>query len=323
MIIKKIRANAINGILYLFLVLPFLASVPGCSDGSSATDTVTITGVNRYFTPADAQMGVKTLETTARVRMPHVIHEENDVKCATCHHKANNDERIKKCSYCHRGLAGAKMFHSFCVKCHTDKKSGPERCDGCHIDKRRGEVYRDIEKMYGGTFMFDSGRHKSHQAASVDCNVCHHDSGKAKEKKKCDACHVGRSKMVILHYFCKDCHKKTRGPVKCQECHAGVKSEYQNVRDIIPLEKTGHRLPQIQFNHKGHVEEYNTECVDCHHMGSMARCSSCHGKKDQGAVINLKAAFHQQCHECHRRTSGPQGCHSCHRERGDGAGGRS
>ncbi|MBP7737587.1 MAG: hypothetical protein KA369_16520 [Spirochaetes bacterium] len=290
-------------------ILPLLA----CSGNQSGTDRVKITGVNAYYTEADVAKGPKTLETTIRVTMSHGAHEKADMRCVACHHKHSNDERIKKCAYCHKGLEGAKLFHNFCVTCHREKKKGPVPCNECHIEKKGTSAYKDIEKMYGKTFVFDKKSHKAHEEAAVECNVCHHDAGKEKNKKKCSACHVGRSKMVILHYFCKDCHKKQSGPVKCQECHAGVKSDYQKVRDVIPLEKTGHRLPQIRFNHKAHVEEYNTECVDCHHLGSMKKCSSCHGKKDEGAVINLKAAFHQQCHECHRRTAGPQGCHSCHR----------
>ncbi len=319
--IKQTMPSRVLITVIVMLIIPasFLL-LQGCSNDSNVTDIVTITGVNRYFTDADAGVGAKTLETTARVKMHHSSHIESDVKCETCHHKSNNDERIKKCAYCHKGLAGAKMFHSFCIKCHTDMRKGPARCDECHMEKKQ-QVYNDIQNVFGKTFVFDQENHKAHEQAAVDCNTCHHDAGGEKEKKKCDTCHVGKSKMVILHYFCKDCHKKEKGPVKCQDCHKGVKAEYQNVKDIISLEKTGHRLPQIQFNHKGHVEEYNTECIDCHHMGSMAKCSSCHKKKDEGSVINLKAAFHQQCHECHRHTAGPQGCHSCHREREQKSGG--
>jgi primosomal protein N' len=32
-------------------------------------------------------------------------------------------------------------------------------------------------------------------------------------------------------------------------------------------------------------------------------------------VINLKGAFHQQCHDCHRKTAGPRSCEKCHHER--------
>jgi hypothetical protein len=298
------------------LTLLMLLPVASCNKDYSGTDLVKITGVNTFVTKEEAAQGVtKTLETTIRVTMHHGLHEKADVRCVTCHHKKGNDERIKKCSFCHKGMDGAKMFHSFCVKCHTGVKKGPVKCNECHIEKEEQQVYKDIEKIYARTFTFDRSQHKIHEEAAVECNTCHHDAGTEKTKKKCTECHVGKSKMVILHYFCKDCHKKQGGPVKCQECHKGVTSDYQKVKEIIPLEKTGHRLPRIQFNHKAHIEAYNTECIDCHHMGSMKKCSACHRNKDAGAVINLKAAFHQQCHECHRRKGGPQGCERCHRER--------
>ena len=308
------REKATPGILYLlFMVLPLL--LVSCGNGDSGTDLVTITGVNAFVTDEDIAAGTKkTLETTIHVKMHHRLHEKAGVACVTCHHKQNNDERIKTCSYCHKGLDGAKRFHEFCIKCHVRMDKGPVKCNECHIEKEEQQVYRDIEKMYAKTFVFDKRQHTIHANAAVDCNVCHHDAGKEKKKKNCMECHVGKSKMIIMHYFCKDCHKREGGHVTCQECHVGVKSEYQKVRDVIPLEKTGHRLPQIRFNHRAHVEKYNTECIDCHHMGSMKKCSACHTNKDEGAVINLKAAFHQQCHECHRRTSGPQGCSRCHRE---------
>ncbi len=315
---KNILSRAfLTNIIILQVTVYSVITTSSCSrDGEeSATDVVTITGVNEYLTDSDISEGLKTLETTIRVKMSHEVHEDSKIPCATCHHKKNNSERIKKCAYCHQGLDGARLFHKFCIKCHTDSSSGPARCNECHIEKEKNNFSRDIEKMYGKTFVFDSKSHGIHKEAGVQCNFCHHDAGDEINKKKCDQCHVGKSKMVILHYFCKDCHKRKTGPVKCQECHIGVKSDYQEVRDIIPLEKTGHRLPQIQFNHKGHVEEYNTECIDCHHLGSTEKCSACHKKKDSGAIINLKASFHQQCHECHRRTEGPLACHKCHSER--------
>lgn len=85
-----------------------------------------------------------------------------------------------------------------------------------------------------------------------------------------------------------------------------------DVSDIIELPKTGHRKPPIFFHHKDHVEKHEAVCIDCHHKGTNKKCSECHKMQDQGQVINLKGAFHQQCHDCHRRTSGPRACGRCH-----------
>ncbi|MDY6967438.1 MAG: cytochrome c3 family protein [Spirochaetota bacterium] len=89
-----------------------------------------------------------------------------------------------------------------------------------------------------------------------------------------------------------------------------------SVEDQFVLQKTGHRKPPIIFNHKAHSEDYDTNCIDCHHKGKNLKCSKCHLKMHQGKVINIKGAFHQQCHNCHRKTSGPKGCGRCHKRTG-------
>lgn len=85
------------------------------------------------------------------------------------------------------------------------------------------------------------------------------------------------------------------------------------VADVIVLPKTGHTKPPIAFSHKLHSEDYDAKCIDCHHTGKNMKCSGCHLRRDQGKIINLKGAFHQQCQDCHRKTSGPKGCGRCHR----------
>ncbi|MCU0822154.1 MAG: cytochrome c family protein [Spirochaetes bacterium] len=92
-----------------------------------------------------------------------------------------------------------------------------------------------------------------------------------------------------------------------------------SLEDKVLIVKTGHRKPQILFNHKSHSEDYVTKCSECHHREgdlkdkSYRKCQECHKERDQGHVINLKGAFHQQCHDCHRKTSGPKACGRCHK----------
>ena len=304
----------------LLLSAMYLAS--SCSSNTqSSTDLVTITSINAFVSDKDVSSGVvRSRATTERVLMPHSAHEGANVACKVCHHKANNDERNKKCSQCHKGLEGAKLFHRFCMGCHEKRNSGPTACDRCHLEKKSAERHDDIKKMFHKTFSFTKDHHTTHEYADIKCVICHHDAENDQKKaiKRCDACHVGKSKNVILHYFCKDCHRRQSGPVGCDECHKGVKTAYTSMKAVIPLDKTGHRLPQIMFNHRAHIERYDTECIDCHHLGSTKKCSSCHTHRDRGEVINIKGAYHQQCQDCHRKTDGPKGCHRCHR--GGGAG---
>lgn len=85
------------------------------------------------------------------------------------------------------------------------------------------------------------------------------------------------------------------------------------VPDTITLPRLGHRKPAIVFSHRAHNESYGARCIDCHHTGKNVKCSGCHLNKDRGKVPNLRDAFHQRCHNCHRKTSGPMACGRCHR----------
>lgn len=92
-----------------------------------------------------------------------------------------------------------------------------------------------------------------------------------------------------------------------------------SIEDKVLIEKTGHNKSQILFNHKSHSEEYGAKCSDCHHgqasdTTEYKKCRECHKERDQGHIINLKGAFHQQCHDCHRKTSGPKACGRCHKK---------
>lgn len=96
-------------------------------------------------------------------------------------------------------------------------------------------------------------------------------------------------------------------------------NELFSIEDEVLLPKTGHRKPQILFSHRAHTEDYGAECKECHHEikegdQEYKKCSACHKERDQGHVINLKGAFHQQCHDCHRKTSGPKACGRCHKK---------
>lgn len=83
-----------------------------------------------------------------------------------------------------------------------------------------------------------------------------------------------------------------------------------------------------EFTHKGHLE-YAGSCTKCHHHSpadEFPACSECHasrkiltppkdqnGVRDDDKMPSLKAAYHQQCMNCHKEMdSGPMGCTDCH-----------
>ena len=86
----------------------------------------------------------------------------------------------------------------------------------------------------------------------------------------------------------------------------------------------------VPFTHKKHYDDYSLKCEQCHHPvkakgGSVPSysCSDagCHleaecngaavGKKNK-ACPNFEDAYHIQCIDCHRATSGPTKCGECH-----------
>lgn len=275
-------------------------------------DFIPVHDLNLHVEKSDLKRGIKkTGSSMPPVYFSHNIHEKQQVKCIQCHHKKGNPERVKRCAWCHRGQKESELIHTLCITCHK-KKEAPVLCSGCHKAKKERLPHSEITDTFKGTFSFDDKEHAFHKNAGYDCRACHHE--KSEKPHKCADCHDAATKVRVYHIFCRDCHRKVRrGPVKCKECHKIKSSPLDSLNDIIVLQKTGHRKPPIRFDHRAHMEDYNTECIDCHHLGSMKKCSECHKKKDRGAVINLKIAFHQQCHDCHRRTSGPRACINCHR----------
>jgi hypothetical protein len=78
----------------------------------------------------------------------------------------------------------------------------------------------------------------------------------------------------------------------------------------------------VRFSHKRHANLTN-DCSKCHHYRpkdenelETTRCSACHQDSfnpDHPERIGLKAAYHQQCMECHKQEAkGPVDCKGCH-----------
>ena len=78
----------------------------------------------------------------------------------------------------------------------------------------------------------------------------------------------------------------------------------------------------VRFMHSKHAAQIQ-DCAMCHHFRPLdadasetTRCSACHQeafRKDHPERIGLKAAYHQQCMECHREMNqGPVDCIGCH-----------
>jgi len=113
------------------VVLMACESDPWIHKGNSSdTDLVVISKVTAYGTQKDGISGFKG--QVGAVTMSHKVHEDLGMQCFDCHHKENNDDRIKQCAKCHYGKAGYDTMHGLCVDCHIEKDKGPQQCMGCH-----------------------------------------------------------------------------------------------------------------------------------------------------------------------------------------------
>lgn len=88
------------------------------------------------------------------------------------------------------------------------------------------------------------------------------------------------------------------------------------------IKKREDHYEPVRFAHKRHAALIQ-DCSKCHHYRpkdesalETTRCSACHQDSfnaDHPERIGLKAAYHQQCMECHKQEAkGPVGCKGCH-----------
>lgn len=88
--------------------------------------------------------------------------------------------------------------------------------------------------------------------------------------------------------------------------------------DTAILDKIVNLYEAVVFTHSNHVG-YADNCATCHHHsgGDTPPCYACHSTSDKletpDTTPNLKAAYHRQCMDCHKKMgSGPMGCTDCH-----------
>ena len=90
--------------------------------------------------------------------------------------------------------------------------------------------------------------------------------------------------------------------------------------ETVVLNKLVEVYEEVEFSHAEHAELAEEGCGTCHHhtpVGVYKKCGECHTKAlfeaEKLNVLNLKAAYHRQCIECHVEwESGPAGCTECH-----------
>ncbi len=208
--------------IYLAPVLVLLCCI-SCAKERSVTDLVFVTKPDEYLTAADIKDGARKTGTIAgRVSLSHEIHESKGIACAACHHKKDNDERVKTCAWCHKGVSGRKVLHAQCIQCH-EKDGGPIKCDECHLQGSVSGISGSDGETGVGKAVFDKKNHQSHKEAGIECDGCHHAAFNSKKIKECRMCHAGMIGTKLFHTSCLKCHRDMgAGPLKCVECHKGA-----------------------------------------------------------------------------------------------------
>lgn len=96
----------------------------------------------------------------------------------------------------------------------------------------------------------------------------------------------------------------------------------ERAKQVVPfIKKSEDHYEPVRFAHKRHAA-LTQDCFQCHHLKpkdetalETTRCSACHQESfnsDHPERIGLKAAYHQQCMECHRtEAKGPVDCKGC------------
>ena len=70
-------------------------------------------------TDAAALSNMIAPQNESEVKAMHLKHDDKDIACIVCHHKKDNDDRIKKCTECHESNEPAVL--DCCIKCHEEK----------------------------------------------------------------------------------------------------------------------------------------------------------------------------------------------------------
>jgi len=118
---------------------------------------------------------------------------------------------------------------------------------------------------------------------------------------------------------CKLCRQQ-----RLRDSGLGVKDQLHSyyLLDSPIINKLENHYGPVRFMHAKHAAQIQ-DCALCHHnrpldesASETSRCSACHQepfRKDHPERLGLKAAYHQQCIECHREVDkGPIDCIGCH-----------
>ncbi|RKZ00107.1 MAG: hypothetical protein DRQ13_01075 [Ignavibacteriae bacterium] len=141
------------------------------------------------------------------------------------------------------------------------------------------------------------------------------------------------SKHSQLKIDCKTCHA-CQVPTKDDPCLIAcprfkMTKTYpspESSPNVIVIKELEDRYEPVVFSHRLHAQmsKISGGCETCHHyntLGPILSCNECHSKERKREDVrtpDLKAAYHQQCLDCHRQWSHQTECISCHKPKKEG-----
>ncbi|MBD3320128.1 MAG: hypothetical protein GF350_03445 [Chitinivibrionales bacterium] len=261
------------------------------NDEEISTDTVTVTNVQTHIDSSDTGAFKEGFNfSMPGVTMSHVAHEQAGVtECITCHHKHDNDDRIKECAQCHKGVEGMDIMHENCGVCHDEQKIATN-CAYCHQEEKRRRFIFGVPHSQAqlNTVIFS---HVSHYPREKECTRCHTTTDNTKQFYK--------SANYPPMDECLTCHDNKKAPENCALCHGDSDTLLPQSHANRWLCRGGHGM-EATFD--------KARCLTCH---SEMQCNRCHRGQ---AGFKIHPAGYRFTHGMDVKT-GKNNCAMCHETR--------
>ena len=259
--------------------------------------------------PADKKTG-SFAQDFSPVPFDHKSHEQHQDTCRICHH-----EGIESCSKtCHTetGSENGNMIRSEQAMHLLDSERS---CLGCH------EAIKDQKECIGCHGLMA----KNSSANDANCRKCHIDPSKFSTDENISpeslAEMILKSGKTAADTFDDQDIPETVVINKLSSQYGSVELPHRQIINAMVKNIKDNKLAGYFHSEKG------TICQACHHNSPAGNtppgCSSCHGKPfdDRNPLRpGLKAAYHQQCMDCHDSMGieNPKStdCVGCHKEIG-------
>ncbi|MFC1669516.1 cytochrome c3 family protein [Spirochaetota bacterium] len=282
------------------------------------------------------------------VKFPHkkIAHYASKINgCIACHHHTEDlkGTRYKACKNCHKENVNdttvvnlKTAYHRGCIDCHLQLDI-KENCTYCHKSMKKDKInYLSQKNSQTNTATTET----TNNTNSNDQSIYSSDNYTPSFGEMCYP-HINTYTERIMspmhsaskELLCNGCHKEllpnTKNPklnynayyFKDKNIIKNKKVKYEG-REVLYLDNIRGDYRAVKFPHKKIVHNIATQegCTNCHHHsppGQYTACKKCHDVNTDSIVpINLKAAYHRACINCHMTWSQDTQCAGCHSEKG-------